>query len=502
MKWDLRWYDAFILVLLACLFFGQISAVWPFTLDDTFISLRYSKNWVSGIGLLWNADNHPVEGYSNFSFVVLGALALLLQGDPVLWLKYAGVIGLLASGIFVFLLSRFWFSIRLSLIPVFYLLYYQGEPIWAVSGLETTCYQALISAAVFCIFYGSGYRFYPKERVKPDSKWLIIAGITLSLAAMTRPEAPAYMVLFFILMCWDNPTVDGRRQWRGIILFCISIIICFVPYFLWRWNYYGYLFPNPIYCKGYVTSTFRNNWEYIHLIWPFFLLAIPACLKAKDKRHYFLWLPSIMYLLLLVNSEPIGTFYNRLFLSAFILLLPLSQQGLSTLLNFYLPERDVGYSLSLFLLSCIVAMAFIPSKNLASLRYFSQNPVKGEALRRELAHWLNDNVAPKNKVVLGDAGFVPYSSSLQFIDSFCLNNVEMAHDSKKLRYENFCQQTLVQKTKIIILTSQITKGVLWYQPSDLCFKKAFKKNKDYKKRIEFSIGDARDSYRYEVYTLF
>ena len=354
MKLNVRWYDVFLGILLVYLWLGQVIAVWPFTIDDMFISLRYAKNWASGAGLLWNIDSAPVEGYSNFSFVVLATVSLLAHGDPVVTLKCAGVVGLFFSAVFVYLISRFWFSTRLSLIPVIYLLLYNGEPIWAVSGLETIVYQALICGAVFFIFYGLGYRFFPHKRVGVSNKPLIAAGIILSLAAMTRPEAPVFMILFFILMCFDNPKIEGRRQWRGIILFCCTLGLCFGPYFLWRLSYYGYLFPNPIYCKGFMKSSysFYLDVNYLIFIWPFALLAIPACIKAQDKRHYFLWLPSVVYLLLLINSVPLVAFHNRLFLSAFALMLPLVQQGISVLVSVYLPEKDSTYVISLILISC------------------------------------------------------------------------------------------------------------------------------------------------------
>ena len=43
----------------------QLKAIWPFTIDDMYISLRYAKHWADGYGLLWNIGEEPVEGYSN-----------------------------------------------------------------------------------------------------------------------------------------------------------------------------------------------------------------------------------------------------------------------------------------------------------------------------------------------------------------------------------------------------------------------------------------------------
>lgn len=94
MKYHFRWYDSIIAVLAIYLFLFQVQAIWPFTIDDMYISLRYAKNWALGNGLLWNVHAPPVEGYSNFSFVVLAAFALSLKVDPVIVLKAAGVLGL------------------------------------------------------------------------------------------------------------------------------------------------------------------------------------------------------------------------------------------------------------------------------------------------------------------------------------------------------------------------------------------------------------------------
>src|SRR5436853_2846934 len=34
--------------------------------DDGMISMRYARNLAHGAGLVWNAGQHPVEGYTNF----------------------------------------------------------------------------------------------------------------------------------------------------------------------------------------------------------------------------------------------------------------------------------------------------------------------------------------------------------------------------------------------------------------------------------------------------
>src|SRR4051794_22531727 len=55
----------------------------PFVTDDAAITLRYSVQLADGHGVRWNSGADPVEGYTNFSQVLLGALAIEL-GWPAL----------------------------------------------------------------------------------------------------------------------------------------------------------------------------------------------------------------------------------------------------------------------------------------------------------------------------------------------------------------------------------------------------------------------------------
>src|SRR5262249_23639664 len=95
------------LALLAALvsFSGMLWPSW-FT-DDAFISFRYAQNLVAGDGLVYNLGE-PVEGYPNFLWTMLAALALRLGGDPVFLSYVAGVILALAI-----LLLTYWQARRL-----------------------------------------------------------------------------------------------------------------------------------------------------------------------------------------------------------------------------------------------------------------------------------------------------------------------------------------------------------------------------------------------------
>jgi hypothetical protein len=62
----------------------------PFITDDAFISLRYSRHLAEGHGIAWNVGEAPVEGYSNFLHIVLGAIATRLDVSPIGVLRSVG----------------------------------------------------------------------------------------------------------------------------------------------------------------------------------------------------------------------------------------------------------------------------------------------------------------------------------------------------------------------------------------------------------------------------
>lgn len=490
-----------IFLALVYLFVLQVWAIWPFTIDDMYITLRYAQNWANGYGLVWNIGQPPVEGYSNFSFVVLARIALSLHIDPVVVLKAVGIIGLFSSCCAVYVLSRLWLSSCIALIPSFWLLAYKGQIIWSVSGLETTVYQALICFAVFFLFRGWGYSFSDKNQVDARPLSTLVAGLLLILAGMTRPEAPSLMILFTILLLFLRTSLSAHHNWKGVALFCGTLFMGFLPYFFWHWNYYGRLFPNPVYCKGFTNIlTFDLDKNYLRVMWPFALIALTAAWQSKDRRHYFLWLPSVLYLILLMRADTIVAFDNRLFLPVLALLLPLTVQGLAVLLKPYLSIQNDAFNISMYLCAFLLAFFFIPTLNLKGYRHFAENPLAGEQLRQKVVRWLEKNTQANSRVVLGDSGLIPYQSQRQFIDSYCLNNAEMTKFPPALMYKRMCENVLTTKPEVIILTALLVDGKVIYAPTDACLSKQLASNNNYCFQASFGVGNSHSFYRYEIFT--
>lgn len=494
------WNVCFIF-LFFYLFVLQTWAIWPFTIDDMYIPLRYAKHWADGYGLLWNVGEPPVEGYSNFSFVFLARMALSVGLNPVVVLKSAGIVGLFFSCLAVFSITRFWFNPRWSLIPCAWLLAYRGQILWSVAGLETTVYQALIAASVFFMIRALGFSWYPHARDACRLSSFIVAGVLLSLAGMTRPEAPAFMVIFFCLLLLNRPSMSCRRYWQGLALYCVTLMICFLPYFLWRFHYYGRLFPNPVYCKGVAkTARFSLDGAYLQLIWPLLLISLIAVWRSSDRRHYFLWVPSVVYLLCLVTADPVVAFDNRLFLPAFVLLLPLVWQGLSILLRYYAKTQETVFGVGMGASAFLLSFFFVPMMSLTGYRYFTKATIAGEQLRQEVATWIQQNARPNTHIVLGDSGLIPYQTEQDFIDSYCLNNARMAAMPSASMYQTMCETVLKTKPDMIILTAALINGQPIYAPADVCLATKLADNRDYAWQVSLETADHDWGYRYEIFS--
>lgn len=486
----------------------QTQAIWPFTIDDMYITLRYARNWVNDGALLWNSGEAPVEGYSNFSFVLIAALALHCGLNPVLVLKGLGVISLVLTTLALYLLSRLWLRAWLALIPCLWMLLYSGQILWSVSGLETTTYQAFLSFGLFCLLRAIGYRPVQQRRVltTTDSivfrnRMALFSGLLVAFASLTRPEAPILAALFYgIALCDSRGKLDFRYLYP-IFLSIIVFAVIYLPYFFWRWHYYGYLFPNPVYCKGINSSAIGTlDKGFIALAWPFIILALPVIFNAKDKRPFYFCLPALLYCILLVSADPIVAFANRLFLPAFILLLPLSLSGMGWIVEKFLAQSDKLYPWALTMTACWVALFCIPKMSLSDLRFFAVNPVQGERMRVAVVTWLNRYAAADSDVLLGDSGIIPYLSPLRFIDSYCLNNKRMIQLPEAKRYDLYCSEILREKPKVIILTSLYDNKKNIYTPVDNCLHQKLKENKGYQLRISFRSGGNHRFYRYEIYT--
>ncbi|MGQ9584959.1 MAG: hypothetical protein ACUVXG_06115, partial [Anaerolineae bacterium] len=174
----------------------------------------------------------PVEGYSNFLWVVLLSLPGFLGFDIVVASKVLGLLAILGTLYLSVRLLRhltddplYGAGLAMLLASSFGIVFY------GVSGLETL-FLALLLAAGNCLFVRNGFRVS------------LPSTLCFVLVALTRPEGILYWPAV-ALLDWVRNRSLGRRHLAALALYG-GLLGAFL---LWRHSYYGEWLPNTFYAK-------------------------------------------------------------------------------------------------------------------------------------------------------------------------------------------------------------------------------------------------------------
>src|SRR5580693_5354561 len=222
-------------------------------IDDAGISFVYARNLAAGHGLVSQPGMPPVEGYSNFLWVLLLAPAFRLGlFHPLLTPKLlslalvGGSFGLLDSG-----LRRLGTGVRLRFALLLLLSLNTAFVIWTSSGLENPLYVFLL-CALFRLVVAEPARGEP-GRHRP-----VAAGLLVSALALTRPDGILAVVLYPLL------TPAPRRDWlRRSAVYGATVAVSFGAFLAFRLAYFGQLLPNTYYAKGGIAP--QNLWNVLTL---------------------------------------------------------------------------------------------------------------------------------------------------------------------------------------------------------------------------------------------
>lgn len=275
------WTLAALAVLAAV---GQAWAL-RWTCDDAFISLRYARHFAEGHGLVFNLDpaESPVEGYTNFSWTMLLALAVSLGfGDGALE-AWASAWGIACHGGVVLLLAAMAWraSGGRALVPVAavgYAAIHHAASL-APAGLETALFVLLVTAMLRACLALKCAR----------AAWLL--GFLGVLAALTRPDGaiPCAVAGLFVLhdALRRGDWACRRSDWRLVVGYAAPFVLVFAPYLLWRHGYYGHWLPNTFYAKSgadpHPAAGFVYARDFFVCYWPLLLCFPPLAWFALRK---------------------------------------------------------------------------------------------------------------------------------------------------------------------------------------------------------------------------
>ena len=251
---------------------------WSWLEDDAFISFRYARHLVEGHGLVYNLGER-VEGYSNFSWVMVAAAALRAGADPADLSRGLGLAGVVVASLLAWRLAAHLLPGR-RWTPMVAPLVLAVSPAWvrhATNGLETTCAALLLLILVDLIRPGAG----PGRR--------LTGALVAVLMAMTRPEGGFLAALVLgAAMLADRGSERRAPAWRTT---WVVFLAGWATYWTLRTLWFGTLMPNTYHAKmtgttgglvdgvQYVAGFLRDGGVILLLV-----LAAVAVLRRSDRR--------------------------------------------------------------------------------------------------------------------------------------------------------------------------------------------------------------------------
>jgi hypothetical protein len=230
--------------------------------DDAYISFVYAKNWISGLGLVFNPGER-VEGYTNFLWVALLApLWPLSAHNPAVMTRLATFLAIGFAVLTLLLLAliarRVFPRVRLAAVLAMLMVAFDDSFVsyTTVFALENHLLMALMLAGLALVLYR------PRH-------WDLALGVSFALAGMTRPDAVLWPLAFFAvygpaLAARRAPDDDDRLSGGSLVRAGAVFATLFGAYFVWRAWYFGELLPNTFYLKtGATLAALHRGFAYL-----------------------------------------------------------------------------------------------------------------------------------------------------------------------------------------------------------------------------------------------
>ena len=407
--------------------------------DDAFISLRYAHNLLNGHGLVWNIGQR-VEGYTNFLHIILTSLVGSTGIDLVTSSRLVNGLAFLFMNLIVILFLRRLLKeqtgqwhLSMAMIAIVMLMNISPMISWIYGGLEGPLFAALVTIGVV-YFLISMYEDNNRSTLLLSSLFFILSGLARPDGLLFWMGSLLYLIIYLKLNRYPVLSKIGY--------FLIPLIVIYLPYFIWRYNYYGELLPLTYYLKA-TGFTMDKAWMgityiYSYLIVPPFIfimlmVMIPFSLFKRRFDIKILYLLSMigLYLLYII-------FIGGDYMYSFRHLLPLIPLSIILLCMMITPfiKRISPYKLVIMytiVLTLIILQLFWKG---TSKRLMQSE----DYVATEVGKYINSNWPRSSLIALNTAGATPYYAPYHtFIDMLGLNDSHIAKreiDEIKVPWQN------------------------------------------------------------------
>jgi hypothetical protein len=388
-----------------------------FVTDDALITLRYARHFAEGLGIRWNPGEDPVEGFTNFSHVLIGAAALKL-GLPALWtLKVINLAAIVAlcpvcyALAYRMLSSKLWASAAALLVGLHPPLWY-----WAASGLETGLYTL---AVYWAVLQADG----PTRSAR---RWTLLPLLIAGLTRFEGPVAAAALVAGYVAadVMWPP-----RERVKGALVWLVPFALLYAAYFSWRLDYFGYLMPNSAYYKADIDPKDSGQlfWEFVAENFFLIGLAILPPWRRLGVNGLVLFALVMAYVIGFYSVRPSISYLHRFYLPALPAVAILASATLARLAELG-GRLAVARAAAVALLLWALVGDQLQADNGSIATFDSVLRMNTRMLTRtRVARFVRANFAKDATLAMGDVGAAGYLVPQRLFDTFGLNDESYAH---------------------------------------------------------------------------
>lgn len=403
--------------LFVCIFLLQAVIFIDYTVDDAFITFRYSRNLISGLGPVFTAGER-VEGITNFMWMLLMAGPIKAGVDPV---QASKVLGLASSALLILalwkILEKEGVGLAARTLSTMLLALDGSLVLWSVGGLETSFFTLLC-------FVGSALAIANR----PGQRLYVISGLLLGVGFLTRPEAAIFIALVFVFLLLEPNKTEAEK--KGLRRWALTVFIIAVTFLTWRLIYYGDIFPNTFYAKtGRGLTQTLGGARYIYRYFMLYggMLTIPLALLplalGKAKRLYSFSLIIVFsffgYVLLVSGADWMMLF--RFLLPALPFLYLTVGFGVQEFSETFIANIRRPAAAAYFFSFCGLLLSVMFLTSTVTARFLHDTALHGitvytGGIHRDAGLWLKRNAPATSLIAVADAGAIPYFSEMPTLD--------------------------------------------------------------------------------------
>lgn len=276
-----------------------------FTVDDAFISFRYAQNLVTSGRWDWNPSGVRVEAYTSFIYAALAVIPHAFNFSAALFFK---ILGCLFFSVIVYRVISSDVNRTIKTAVIAFLVLNPAFFVHAFSGLETPLFMMLLLESLIRLRRVINSSEAQTHKLGVDYCALYISSILLPL---TRPEGIVVTLFIFVMIFWKN---KGRVPYSWLFTLVAAVGI---GYFLWRYAFFGTIFPNTFYAKQSHSSVYQALISNLNRS-KVYVLGTLILVLFGEKKSIGMMIPILVVFMTYLPMNLVMNYSDRFFFQLFI----------------------------------------------------------------------------------------------------------------------------------------------------------------------------------------